>query len=197
MKSSNPRKALTGVPSAARKLSGTPKNARKYNEAVSRSMILRSPTGESWHDSAHGEARPPHPRAASAGWPDVLHRHRQGDRAIHFSGSAAGTAPRATWRDQGLSGNTRGRRAWLDGDRLRGDKPFDPSQPDDAPDRLQHISEIISCYSVAGDASYLLKVQVENMSQLESLLARIRSDGKVSTHTTTVLSVPFEDRPQI
>jgi Lrp/AsnC family transcriptional regulator, leucine-responsive regulatory protein len=29
------------------------------------------------------------------------------------------------------------------------------------------------------------------------LLARIRSDGKVSTHTTTVLSVPFEDRPQI
>jgi Lrp/AsnC family transcriptional regulator, leucine-responsive regulatory protein len=76
-------------------------------------------------------------------------------------------------------------------------KPFDPSQPDDAPDRLQHISEIISCYSVAGDPSYLLKVQVENMAQLESLLARIRSDGKVSTHTTTVLSVPFEDRPQI
>ena len=39
-------------------------------------------------------------------------------------------------------------------------KPFDPSQPDDAPDRLQHIEEIISCYSVAGEPSYLLKVQV-------------------------------------
>ena len=39
-------------------------------------------------------------------------------------------------------------------------KPFDPSQADDAPDRLQHIEEIISCYSVAGEPSYLLKVQV-------------------------------------
>ena len=29
-------------------------------------------------------------------------------------------------------------------------KPFDPSQPDDAPDRLRHLSEVISCYSVAG-----------------------------------------------
>nr|WP_294694493.1 Lrp/AsnC family transcriptional regulator [uncultured Friedmanniella sp.] len=76
-------------------------------------------------------------------------------------------------------------------------KPFDPSQPDDAPERLQHIEEIISCYSVAGEPSYLLKVQVPTMSHLESLLARIRADGKVSTHTTTVLSVPYEDRPQI
>ena len=76
-------------------------------------------------------------------------------------------------------------------------KPFDPSQPDDAPDRLKHIEEVISCYSVAGDASYLLKVQVPSMSHLESLLARIRSDGKVSTQTTTVLSIPYEDRPQL
>ena len=76
-------------------------------------------------------------------------------------------------------------------------KPFDPSQPDDAPDRLQHIEEIISCYSVAGDASYLLKVQVSSMSELEALLARIRADGKVSTQTTTVLSIPYEDRPQV
>jgi len=73
-------------------------------------------------------------------------------------------------------------------------KPFDPSQPDDAPERLQHIPEITSCYSVAGEPSYLLKVQVETMAQLESLLARIRAAGKVSTHTTTVLSVPYEDR---
>jgi Lrp/AsnC family transcriptional regulator, leucine-responsive regulatory protein len=76
-------------------------------------------------------------------------------------------------------------------------KPFDPSQPDDAPERLRHIEEIISCYSVAGDASYLLKVQVPSMAHLESLLAKIRSDGKVSTQTTTVLSIPYEDRAQI
>ena len=76
-------------------------------------------------------------------------------------------------------------------------KPFDPSQPDDAPERLQHVEEIISCYSVAGEPSYLLKVQVPTMADLEALLARIRSDGKVSTHTTTVLSIPYEDRPPI
>ena len=76
-------------------------------------------------------------------------------------------------------------------------KPFDPSQPDDAPDRLEHIDEIISCYSVAGEPSYLLKVQVPTMTHLESLLSRIRADGKVSTHTTTVLSIPYENRPQI
>jgi Lrp/AsnC family leucine-responsive transcriptional regulator len=76
-------------------------------------------------------------------------------------------------------------------------KPFDPSQPDDAPERLQHIEEIVSCYSVAGEASYLLKVQAPTMGHLESTLARIRAAGKVSTDTTTVLSIPFEDRPQI
>ena len=76
-------------------------------------------------------------------------------------------------------------------------KPFDPGQPDDAPDRLQHINEIISCYSVAGEHSYLLKVQVPSMGDLESLLTRIRAYGKVSIHTTTVLSTPYEDRPQV
>ena len=73
-------------------------------------------------------------------------------------------------------------------------KPFDPSQPDDAPERLAHIPEIVSCYSVAGEPSYLLKVQVPTMAHLESLLGRIRAAGKVSTHTTTVLSVPYENR---
>jgi Lrp/AsnC family transcriptional regulator, leucine-responsive regulatory protein len=73
-------------------------------------------------------------------------------------------------------------------------KPFDPSQPDDAPQRLEHLDEVISCYSVAGEPSYLLKVQVPTMAHLERLLARIRGDAGVSTHTTTVLSIPFEDR---
>ena len=76
-------------------------------------------------------------------------------------------------------------------------KPFDPSQADDAPERLEHIEEIISCYSVAGEPSYLLKVQVPTMTHLESLLSQIRAAGKVSTHTTTVLSVPYENRPQV
>jgi len=73
-------------------------------------------------------------------------------------------------------------------------KPFDPSANDDAPERLSHLNEVVSCYSVAGEPSYLLKVQVASMGDLESLLARIRAEASVSTHTTTVLSVPYEDR---
>ena len=76
-------------------------------------------------------------------------------------------------------------------------KPVDPSQPDDAPDRLQGIEEVVSCYSVAGEPSYLLKVQVPTMAHLESVLSRIRTAAGVSTHTTTVLSVPFEDRSPV
>ena len=38
--------------------------------------------------------------------------------------------------------------------------PFDVSEKDDYPDRLEHISEIESCWSVAGEESYILKVRV-------------------------------------
>ncbi|WP_460771475.1 Lrp/AsnC family transcriptional regulator [Mariniluteicoccus flavus] len=75
--------------------------------------------------------------------------------------------------------------------------PFDASQPDDAPDRLQHLHEVVSCYSVAGSSSYLLKVQVTDPEHLEQLLADIRSAANVSTRTTLVLSVPFADRPNL
>jgi Lrp/AsnC family leucine-responsive transcriptional regulator len=72
--------------------------------------------------------------------------------------------------------------------------PIDPSQADDYPDRIRGISAIESCWSVAGDESYILKVRVETPHALEDLLARIRSDANVSTRTTIVLSTPFENR---
>jgi Lrp/AsnC family leucine-responsive transcriptional regulator len=74
-------------------------------------------------------------------------------------------------------------------------KPIDPSQPDDAPDRLAPLSEIESCYSVAGDESYILKVRVASPPALEDLLTRIRAAANVSTRTTVVLSTPFQGRP--
>ncbi len=74
-------------------------------------------------------------------------------------------------------------------------KPIDPAAPDDTAERLGEIPEIESCYSVAGDANYLLKVRVATPTALEGLLARIRSIGSVSTLTTIVLSTPFEARP--
>lgn len=73
-------------------------------------------------------------------------------------------------------------------------RPFDASQPDDAPERLEHLDCVISCYSVAGEHSYMLKVQVPGPTDLEQALSEIRTAANVSTHTTLVLSVPFEDR---
>lgn len=74
-------------------------------------------------------------------------------------------------------------------------KPFDPSAPDDAPERLAHLTAIEACHSVAGDASYILKVRVASPGALEDLLQEIRAAANVSTHTTIVLSTPFENRP--
>ena len=72
--------------------------------------------------------------------------------------------------------------------------PIDPSQPDDYPERLVDIEEIESCWSVAGEESYILKIRVGTPGDLEDLLARIRSAANVSTRTTIVLSTPYENR---
>ena len=73
-------------------------------------------------------------------------------------------------------------------------RPIDPSQPDDSPERVRGIPEIESCWSVAGDESYILKVRVATPTDLEDLLARIRAAANVSTRTTIVLSTPYENR---
>jgi Lrp/AsnC family leucine-responsive transcriptional regulator len=69
-------------------------------------------------------------------------------------------------------------------------RPFDPSQPDDAPDRLAHLSEIDS-----GEDFYLLLVRVAGPADLERLLQEIRTAANVTTRTTVVLSTPYENRP--
>lgn len=73
-------------------------------------------------------------------------------------------------------------------------RPIDPSEPDDYPVRLAELTEIESCYSVAGDESYILLVRVTSPAALEDLLARIRAVANVSTRTTIVLSTPYERR---
>ena len=92
--------------------------------------------------------------------------------------------------------------AWIDYDRTGRPltafisiRPIDPSQPDDCPERLRGIPEIESCWSVAGDESYILKVRVAAPVDLEALLARVRAAANVSTRTTIVLSTPYENRP--
>ena len=73
-------------------------------------------------------------------------------------------------------------------------RPIDPSQPDDAPERLADLPEIEACYSVAGDDFYLLLVRVTGPADLERLLQEIRKAANVATRTTVVLSTPYEGR---
>jgi Lrp/AsnC family leucine-responsive transcriptional regulator len=74
-------------------------------------------------------------------------------------------------------------------------KPFDDAAPDDLPLRLEHLTAIEACHSVAGEENYILKVRVASPAALEDLLSQIRTLGRVSTRTTVVLSTPYENRP--
>ncbi|WP_028709449.1 Lrp/AsnC family transcriptional regulator [Propionicicella superfundia] len=73
--------------------------------------------------------------------------------------------------------------------------PLDADDPDDIPQRLGHLAEIEGCFSVAGDASYILFVRVASPKRLEDLIRQIRQAAHVSTRTTVVLQTCFADRP--
>jgi Lrp/AsnC family leucine-responsive transcriptional regulator len=73
--------------------------------------------------------------------------------------------------------------------------PIDPAAPDNVAEQLAPIEEIEGCWSVAGSASYIIKVNVSEPADLESLLATIRAAANVRTETTVVLSTAFENRP--
>ena len=72
--------------------------------------------------------------------------------------------------------------------------PLDPSQPDDAPHRLEHIEAIESCHSVAGEESYVLLVRVSSARALEDLLQQIRTAANVRTRSTVILQTFYDGR---
>ena len=76
-------------------------------------------------------------------------------------------------------------------------RALNPADDDGLPERLAPLDEIVSCYTVAGEASHLLLVQVASPAELGTLLTRIRTGAGVATHTTLVLSVPYADRPLV
>ena len=209
MKSRNPRTALTGVPSGAL-ISGTPKNARKYIEALSSS--IRRPGAE-----VSAAVTPASNHAAAASLCAVSQSELEAtdrkilellanDGRMSFTdlGKATGLSTSAVHqRVKRLEsrGLIRGYGASIDHEQLGlpltafiSIRPIDPSQPDDSPERVRGIPEIESCWSVAGDESYILKVRVATPTSLEDLLARIRAAANVSTRTTIVLSTPYENR---
>jgi Lrp/AsnC family leucine-responsive transcriptional regulator len=72
--------------------------------------------------------------------------------------------------------------------------PLDPRQPDDLPDRVAEFPEVEDCFSVAGEANYVLKVRTHTTTELEDLIRRLREKANVTTRTTIALSIPFERR---
>lgn len=69
------------------------------------------------------------------------------------------------------------------------------TSPPDLPSKIAEFPLVESCYSVAGDNSYVLLVRAPSTAALEELLDGLRAKLEVVTKSTIVLSTPFERRP--
>jgi Lrp/AsnC family leucine-responsive transcriptional regulator len=72
-----------------------------------------------------------------------------------------------------------------------------PESPSNLPALIAEFPLVESCYSVAGDHSYVLTVRAPTTSALEELLDTLRGKLEVTTRSVIVLSTPFERRPVI
>jgi Lrp/AsnC family leucine-responsive transcriptional regulator len=72
-----------------------------------------------------------------------------------------------------------------------------PESPSNIAALVAEFPLVQSCYSVAGDHSYVLVVRAPDTGALESLLDALRGKLEVTTRSTIVLSTPFELRPVI
>ncbi|MGH3646912.1 MAG: Lrp/AsnC family transcriptional regulator [Micromonosporaceae bacterium] len=73
----------------------------------------------------------------------------------------------------------------------------DTGEPDDVATALRDFEEVESCYFLAGEESFLIKVRVTTMAELEQLVIRLnRLPGIARTRTTVALSTKWEGRPQ-
>lgn len=79
---------------------------------------------------------------------------------------------------------------------LVGIQPSDTGDDDRIAAALADLPEVESCYAVAGDEAFVVKVRVSTVDELERCLGRLRRvDGIARTRTTVVLSTRFEGRP--
>lgn len=69
-----------------------------------------------------------------------------------------------------------------------------PRRPE-LPERFRALRNVVECHSVAGQASYVLKVRAAGTRDLERVIDAVRSlEGVVQTRTTIVLNTWFESR---
>ncbi|OLR90725.1 Lrp/AsnC family transcriptional regulator [Actinokineospora bangkokensis] len=74
--------------------------------------------------------------------------------------------------------------------------PTDTADDEDVADALAGLPEVESCYRVAGDEAFVVKVRVATVDDLERSLGRLRRiNGVARTRSTVVLSTRFEGRP--
>ncbi|MGW0516621.1 Lrp/AsnC family transcriptional regulator [Crossiella sp. NPDC003009] len=79
---------------------------------------------------------------------------------------------------------------------LVGIHPSDTGDEDKIAASLAALQEVESCYAVAGDEAFVVKIRVATVDDLERSLVRLRRiDGVARTRTTVVLSTRFEGRP--
>lgn len=79
---------------------------------------------------------------------------------------------------------------------LVGIQPSDTGDDERIAAALADLVEVESCYAVAGDEAFVVKVRVSTVDELERTLGRLRRvDGIARTRTTVVLSTRFEGRP--
>ncbi|MDQ3954935.1 MAG: Lrp/AsnC family transcriptional regulator [Actinomycetota bacterium] len=69
------------------------------------------------------------------------------------------------------------------------------SSPPNIPASVAEFELVESCYSVAGENSYVVVVRAPSTVALEELLDALRAKLDVVTKSTIVLSTPFERRP--
>ncbi len=81
---------------------------------------------------------------------------------------------------------------------LVGIQPSDTADDEAVAQALADVREVESCYSVAGDEAFVVKVRVPTVDSLERVLVALRKiPGVGRTRTTVVLSTRFEGRPHV
>jgi Lrp/AsnC family transcriptional regulator, leucine-responsive regulatory protein len=79
---------------------------------------------------------------------------------------------------------------------LIGLQPTDTGDDDAIAAGIAALDEVESCWAVAGEEVFVIKIRVATVEELERSLHRLRRiEGVARTRTTVVLSTRFEGRP--
>jgi Lrp/AsnC family leucine-responsive transcriptional regulator len=71
----------------------------------------------------------------------------------------------------------------------------DSADTDDIASSLGALPAVEHCWFVAGEETFVIKVRVADVAELEATIRRLNAiDGVARTRTTVVLSTKFEDR---